>query len=34
MKETVSTVKRQSAEWEKLIAHQTTDKELVSKIYK
>ena len=34
MKETVSKVKRQSSEWEKLIANQTTDKELVSKIYK
>ena len=34
MKEIVSKVKRQSSEWEKLIANQTTDKELISKIYK
>ena len=33
MKEIVSKVKRQSSEWEKLIANQTTDKELISKIY-
>ena len=34
MKETISKVKRLSSEWEKIIANETTDKELVSKIYK
>ena len=34
MKETISKVKRQSSEWEKIIANETTDKELISKIYK
>ena len=33
-KETVSKVKRQTSEWEKIIANETTDKELISKIYK
>ena len=33
-KETVSKVKRQPSEWEKIIANETTDKGLVSKIYK
>ena len=33
-KETVSKVKRQLSEWEKIIANETTDKGLVSKIYK
>jgi len=33
-KETISKVKRQSSEWEKLIANEATDKELISKIYK
>ena len=33
-KETVSKVKRQPSEWEKIIANQTTDKGLISKIYK
>ena len=33
-KETVSKVKRQPSEWEKIIATETTDKELISKIYK
>ena len=33
-KETISKVKRQPSEWEKIIADETTDKELVSKIYK
>ena len=33
-KETINKVKRQPSEWEKIIAKQTTDKELVSKIYK
>ena len=34
MKETISKVKRQPSEWEKTIANKTTDKELISKIYK
>ena len=34
MKETVSKVKRQPSEWEKIIANEATDKELISKIYK
>ena len=33
-KETVSKVKRQPSEWEKTIANETTDKGLISKIYK
>ena len=33
-KETISKIKRQPSEWEKLIANETTDKELISKIYK
>ena len=33
MKETISKVKRQPSEWEK-IANEATDKELISKIYK
>ena len=33
-KETVSKVKRQPSEWEKIIATETTDKELISKMYK
>ena len=33
-KETVSKVKRQPSEWEKIIANKTTDKGLISKIYK
>ena len=33
-KETVSKVKRQTSEWEKIIANETNDKELISKIYK
>ena len=33
-KETTSKVKRQPSEWEKIIANQTTDKGLISKIYK
>ena len=33
-KETISKVKRQSSEWEKIIATETTDKGLISKIYK
>ena len=31
-KETVSKVKRQPSEWEKIIANETTDIELISKI--
>ena len=35
MKETcVSKMKRQPSEWEKIIANEATDKELISKIYK
>ena len=34
MKETISKVKRQPSEWEKIIANETTDKELISEIYK
>ena len=34
MKETISKVKRQLSEWEKIIANETTDKGLISKIYK
>ena len=33
-KETVSKVKGQPSEWEKIIAKETTDKGLISKIYK
>ena len=32
--ETISKVKRQLSEWEKIIANEATDKELISKIYK
>ena len=32
--ESISKVKRQPSEWEKIIANETTDKELISKIYK
>ena len=34
VKETTSKVKRQPSEWEKIIANETTNKELISKIYK
>ena len=34
MKETISKVKRQLSEWEKIITNKVTDKELISKIYK
>ena len=34
MKETISKVKRQPSDWEKIIAYEATDKELISKIYK
>ena len=33
-KETKSKVKRQPSEWEKIIANEATDKELISKIHK
>ena len=33
-RETISKVKRQPSEWEKIIANETTDKVLISKIYK
>ena len=33
-KETISKVKRQPSEWKKIIANETTDKGLISKIYK
>ena len=33
-KETISKMKRQPLEWEKIIANEATDKELISKIYK
>ena len=31
---TISKVKRQPSEWEKIITNEATDKELISKIYK
>ena len=34
MKETISKVKRQPSEWDKMITNEATDKELISKIYK
>ena len=34
VKETISKVKRQPSEWEKIITNETTDKRLISKIYK
>ena len=34
MKETINKVKRQPSEWEKIIVNETTDTELISKIYK
>ena len=33
-KEIISKVKRQPSEWEKIIGNETTDKGLISKIYK
>ena len=33
-KETISKVNRQPSEWEKTIANETTDKELICKVYK
>ena len=32
--ETINKMKRQSSEWEKMFANETTDKGLISKIYK
>ena len=32
-KETISKVKREPSDWEKIIANEATDKELISKIY-
>ena len=34
MKEAISKVERQPSEWEKMIANEATDKQLISKIYK
>ena len=34
MNETISKVKTQPSDWEKITASETTDKELISKIYK
>ena len=34
MKETISKVKKEPSEWEKMIANEATDKGLISKIYK
>ena len=33
-KENISKVKRQPSEWEKILANEATDKQLISKIYK
>ena len=33
-KETISKVKRQHSEWDKIIANEATNKELISKMYK
>ena len=33
-KETINKVKRQPSEWEKIIANETTDKGLISRIFK
>ena len=33
-KETISKVKRQPSDWEKIIANEATDKGLISKVYK
>ena len=33
MKETIRKMKRQPSEWEKILANETTDKELTSKIF-
>ena len=34
MKETIRKMKRQPSEWQKIMANELTDKELISKIYK
>ena len=34
MEETISKVKRQPSEWEKIIANEATDKQVISKIHK
>ena len=34
MKETINKVKRQPSEWEKIIANEAADKELISKLYR
>ena len=34
MTETINKVKKQPSEWEKIIANEATDKELIPKIYK
>ena len=34
LKETINKVKRQPSEWEKIIVNETTDKRLISKIYR
>ena len=34
MKETISKVKRETSEWEKIIANEASDKELLSQTYK
>ena len=34
MNKTINKVKRQPSEWEKIIANEATDKQLISKIYK
>ena len=34
IRKTIRKVKRQPSEWEKIIANEATDKELISKIYK
>ena len=34
MKETISKMKRQPSEWEKITANDATDKELISQLYK
>ena len=34
MKEVVSNMKREPSEWEKTVANETTEKYLISKIYK
>ena len=33
-KKTINKVKKQPSEWEKIIVNETTDKELISKMYK